>query len=94
MRLKVYNPENSKVAECEFAEDAACLVALYGDGASIRYGRHVLWTEGKEEFAAGESYDRVRDVCHERIERIDRPVLRSRYDMTDAATATGMYDND
>lgn len=78
MRYSVHNPEGSKVASVDFLEDGACLVALYGDGATIRYGRHVLWTEGKEANPAGDSYDAVRDVCQERADRIDWPGMYNR----------------
>lgn len=68
--LKVYNPSGDYVAACKCGEDAACLVALYGDGASIRFGHskgRTVWTEGAEEFPAGESYDRVAALIFERL---------------------------
>lgn len=62
-RLKIYNPQGEYVAACKHAEDAACLVALYGNGATIRYDHSkVVWREGAEQFSASESYDRVADV--------------------------------
>lgn len=67
MNWNVYNPAGRKVAALLFAEDAAALVALYGDGATIRTRPdRVLWTEGGEDQPAGESYDHARDVVHER----------------------------
>lgn len=69
---KVHNPSGDYVAACKHLEDAACLVALYGNGATIRnpWTGHskALWREGAEAFPAGESYDRVAMVvdarCH------------------------------
>ena len=56
------------VASCKYLEDAAALVAFLGEGSTIRWGHSVvLWTEGREDFPAGESYDRVRDVCAKRM---------------------------
>lgn len=70
---KVYNPSGEYVAACKHVEDAACLVALYGNGATIRnpWTGHTkpLWREGVEEFSAGESYDRVCIVVNARYER-------------------------
>lgn len=43
-----------------YAEDAAMLVSALGEGADIRVGRRVMWTEGAEDQSAGESYDHVR----------------------------------
>ena len=65
---KVY-ARGKYVASCRYLEDAASLVALNGEGSEIRY-RHdgpVLWREGREEFLAGESFDRVAQVAGERL---------------------------
>ena len=56
------------VASCRYITDAATIVALNGDGSEIRY-RHdgpVLWREGREEFPAGESFDRLAEVARAR----------------------------
>lgn len=74
---KVHNPSGEYIAACKHIEDAACLVALYGDGATIRNPwtghRKPLWTEGAEDFRAGESYDRVVTVvtsrCSSQVEQ-------------------------
>lgn len=65
---KVYNAAKEYKAACKDAEDAACLVALYGDGATIR-AEHtiVLWTEGAEDQPASESYDHVAETVHQRM---------------------------
>lgn len=61
-QLKLFTPEGDYVAACKRGEDAACLVAFLGDGATIRLGhspRAILWHEGKESQGAEESYDFV-----------------------------------
>lgn len=66
-RWKVYNPQGEYVAACKHVEDAACLVAFYGDGATIRDGhgiRGIVWHEGKEGQPAAESYDHVAEHVH------------------------------
>lgn len=66
-RWKVYSPTSEYVAACRYVEDAAAVVALYGNGASIRddHGRKV-WIEGSDG-DAGESYDHVAEVVRERV---------------------------
>ena len=71
--LKIFNPSGEYIGCMKHGEDAACVCALYGKGASIRYGhdkRHTVWNEGAEEFSAGESYDRVALLIADRIEAI------------------------
>jgi hypothetical protein len=59
-RWKIYNPEGEYVAACKYGEDAACLMAFLGEGATIRDGHStVVWNEGREACSAGESYDFV-----------------------------------
>jgi len=56
-RFKVYDSSGMYRAACHEPEAAACLVAFYGLGATIRYGHQKrLWTEG-EDGCAGESID-------------------------------------
>ncbi len=61
------------VASCKYAEDAAALVAVLGDGATIRY-RHklIVWTEGEENVSAGDSYDAVATIAHERAAMVSK----------------------
>jgi len=74
-RFKVYSPLNAYVAACKHVEDAAALVSIYGDGATIRDGatssRRTVWTEGRETISAGESYDTVASTVWERIRNRD-----------------------
>lgn len=70
--LKVYTAEGEYVAACWHPEDAAALVAIYGDGATIRRGhlkRDIVWTEGAEDTRAGESFDLVAATVNGRINR-------------------------
>ena len=70
-QYKVYTPTKAYVAACKHAEDAAAIVALYGDGATIRAGHSiVLWTEGAEDAPAGDSYDHVAAVVHARLAEV------------------------
>lgn len=69
-KLKVYNQTGEYIGSLKYGEDAAALVAVYGDGATIRYGHsraHIVWNEGTESFPAGESYDGVAQLIQERI---------------------------
>jgi hypothetical protein len=62
LSLKIYSADGEYVASCKYCEDAAALVAMRGDGTTIRYGysrQNIVWTEGKETQPAGESYDFV-----------------------------------
>lgn len=69
-KLKVYDPQGVYVAACKYGEDAACLAALYGHGATIRDGhnyQNCVWKEGYEDFSAGESYYRVAGIILDRM---------------------------
>jgi hypothetical protein len=60
-RFKVFDSHGDYQASCHEIEAAACLVAFYGDGATIRTGhekRKTVWIEGGDG-NAGESYDAV-----------------------------------
>lgn len=66
-RWKVYSADIEYRAACKYVEDAAALVAMLGDGATIRAGhRRIVWTEGQEAQPAAESYDFVYSVVHKR----------------------------
>lgn len=61
---KVYNPQGQYVAACKHPEDAAAIVALYGNGTKIKLGHIVtVWHEGHETQPAGESFDFVASTC-------------------------------
>lgn len=67
---KVFSPSNEYLGSLTHAEDAAALVAIQGNGATIRFASHAkrdtLWTEGAEAFSAAESYDETARVLDER----------------------------
>lgn len=72
-QLKVFAPTGEYVASCKYAEDAAAIVAVYGDGAEIRIGHkkaNVVWREGSEDQPAGESFDLVTMTICERAASI------------------------
>lgn len=67
-QLKVFNSLGEYIGCVKHYEDAACLVGSYGPGATVRYGhskKHTLWTEGAEEFSAGDR-DRAATVMRQR----------------------------
>ena len=69
-QFKVFNAEGEYVASVKYFEDAACLMSFYGEGASVRAGhgkKETLWTEGRESFSAGESYDDAAEVMASRL---------------------------
>jgi len=65
---KVYDPQGDYVAACKHIEDAACLISLYGERATIRlsHGR-ALWVEGKESQPAEDGYDFVAQTVLARL---------------------------
>lgn len=62
-KWKVFDRHGVYVASCKEIEAAACLMTLYGEGATIRAGHQkssTVWTEGDEgDGYAGDSYDAV-----------------------------------
>lgn len=83
--LKVYNPRGEYVAACKHPEDAGAIVALYGNGAEIRYGHGpIVWREGSEKQRAGESFDWLADLVTVRIRTGEFPYSRSRKRKSDA----------
>lgn len=69
LKYKVYSPQNKRIAALAHSEDAALIVSVYGDGATVRIGRgnrKILWTEGKENIKAAESYDAASNTMLQR----------------------------
>lgn len=84
---KVYNAEKKYRAACKDVEEAAVLVAFLGDGATIRCDHClVLWTEGKEDQPAAESYDHVTSTVHHRLSA-HRTALKAKRDAQATALA-------
>lgn len=68
MNWKVYKGSEFR-ASCKYIEEAACLVALIGNGSTIKFAHSkVMWTEGKETQPAAESYDFVAQTVTERVQ--------------------------
>jgi len=66
-KYKVYTASGDYEAACKSLEVAAAVVALLGDGATVRlHHRQVLWTEGIDG-EAGESYDGAALVMARRL---------------------------
>ncbi len=64
---KVYR-NKEYIGCCRYAEDAAALVAL--GGGVVKHGHSVLvWTEGAEQFSAGESYDGAAAIMIARLRK-------------------------
>lgn len=64
---KVYR-NKEYIGCCNYAEDAAALVSL--SGGVIKYGHSMtVWTEGAEEFSAGESYDGAAQIMEARVRK-------------------------
>jgi len=62
--FKVYN-DGEHIAALRFAEDAAVVVGNTGAG-TVKVDGRIVWREGKEDFLAGDSFDRAADVMHSR----------------------------
>lgn len=66
-KYKVYDADGVYQASCKEPEACACLMALYGDGATIRLGHgKVVWVEGHEDQPASESWDFVAEKVLDR----------------------------
>ena len=76
---KVYDARGRYQAATKEPEAAAVLVSFYGYGATVRFNHAwIVWTEGKEQQEAAESYDyasvlmitRLQDKQQEQYDRI------------------------
>ena len=64
---KVYNAEGKYRACAKSVEEASAVVAMLGDGATIKWNHTLkVWTEGVDG-SAYESYDHVTEVAHQRV---------------------------
>lgn len=76
---KVYSSTNEYLGSVKHLEDAAVLVSVQGEGATIRYGHDAaIWIEGSEGWSAGESYDQTARVCEDRVAYIKSTVGAAR----------------
>jgi len=72
-KWKCHFPDGEFGASTKYAEDAAAIVALWGAGATVKWDhRLVVWTEGKEEISAAESYDRATAIMMARRAKYER----------------------
>jgi len=66
-KYKVYTSAGEYVAACKYAEDAAAVASLYGEGSTVRSGhRKVLFADGIDGISGGESVDDAAALIHER----------------------------
>ena len=68
-QIKVFDSNGRYQAACKEICAAACLMSLYGDGSTIRFGHSksdIVWIEGKETQPAYESYDYVQEISDAR----------------------------
>lgn len=64
---KVHSPTGTYEGEAVFGELAAAMVAVLGDGSTVRTaGGQVVWREGAEEYSAAESYDNAAETMRYR----------------------------
>lgn len=63
----VHNSAKTLVARCKHAEDAAGILGLYDNGATIRVRGRTVYTEG-EDGRAAESYDEVASLVLDRLD--------------------------
>lgn len=76
-KYKIYDAQGTYQASCKRAEDAACLVAFFGDGAKIKLSAgSLLWHEGQENMPAGQSYDNAAEVIHDREDAVWNKVFK------------------
>jgi hypothetical protein len=67
LRFRVHLDDGTCVGALNYAEDAAILCGGYGDGATIRVARRIVWRNGDDHDGdASESADHVREVVWER----------------------------
>lgn len=66
--FKIYNPTDGMYAATRYAEDAAAMVSVAGEGGYVRYGSIKVWREGAGfDGFAGESYDAAASLMRDRI---------------------------
>jgi len=79
-KFKVFDGDGVYQASCKELEACAALVALYGEGSTIRWGhakRDTLFTQGVDG-DAGESYDLVVMHCADVLDRRLEATIRAR----------------
>lgn len=82
-KWKVYR-DGEYIAACKYPEDAAALVGVATSGIVKYEHKLVVWTEGAEEIAAGDSYDGAAEIMRGRVEAMEEDA-RARRQERDAA---------
>ena len=80
-KWKVFDANGTYQAACKEIEAAACLLTLYGDGASIRFDHRktsTVFVQG-EDGDAGESYDQVATFAEAKERTIHCAGVRAAY---------------
>jgi hypothetical protein len=78
LRYKVYDHQGEHIASCKHPVEAAVLVGVQPDGATVRAEHNlVVWIEGSEGWGAGDSYDQTADIIlqREHLGKMHRQVL-------------------
>ena len=63
-QFKIYR-EGEYVASVKYLEDAAAIVSVSGGVVKYQH-KYTIWTEGSEEFSAGDSFDAAAEIMRER----------------------------
>lgn len=66
LNYQIYREDGELMGATKHGEDAACLVAFVGDGAYVKVNGKIVWSEGKEEFPASDSWDGCADIMASR----------------------------
>jgi hypothetical protein len=81
LKWKIYNPSGEYVAACAYAEDAAALASVLGDGTTVRADHSkawTCWTEGVDGNAY-ESYDEAAAHMRSRLTELQRSHYTKHY---------------
>lgn len=71
-RIKIFDAQGQYQASTHDYAAAACLMGLYGEGATVRLGhgkKDVIWTEGQDGRAA-DNFDLLSEVIEARDARV------------------------
>lgn len=75
--LKIYR-DGEYVAACKYYEDAAAVCGM-GGNARVKWDHgKIIWTEGREEISAADSWDQAGAIMRERVEQMHRDAYERR----------------
>lgn len=69
-QFKIYRG-GEYVASVKYLEDAAAIVSVSGGVVKYQH-KYTLWTEGSEEFSAGDSFDGAAEVMRDRLKQLNK----------------------